>query len=112
MENQNSKGGGQDTDFLEHPTAEAVARALIASAKVLGEDPLAMNQDMRGAGKCRWPALEALKIIYPDTPWSAFGRMVGTSVPQQRTNGAKKTAWWPGLGLRAVEAALEALEPL
>lgn len=100
-----------DTCEMELPTSEAVARALVAAARKLGEDPL---RAFEASLRCRYVAGHALKIIYPAVSWVAIGRMVGIVGVSPATLFAqvKKVAWWAADGEAGVEAALEALETL
>lgn len=98
-------------DVEDMPSAEAVARAVVASAAILGEDPLSIA----GGGWCRarLPALKALKVFYPAYSWDRLGRLVGIpDTAQPRVQSAQRSAWWPELGEAAYLAAFEALEAL
>ena len=97
------------------PSADAVALALCASAKVLGESALNVAAP-DGAGakeglRFRFPAYEALKLFYPGRSARELGRLVGLmSTPSERLAGAHKASWWPEQGAAALNAAMEALE--
>lgn len=92
------------------PSADTVARALIASARALGESALDVSEPVGGL-RFRFPAYEALKLFYPARSAREVGRMVGLmSSPAERLAGAHKASWWPGPGAAALNAALEALE--
>ena len=94
------------------PTADAVAAAVVAAARVTGESPLLIAKRRKGV-HCRYPAMEALRVIYPATMWVALGRMVGIyQYPRQSLVNAKKARWYPTTGRAAFEAALEAMEAL
>lgn len=94
------------------PTARAVARALVAAAKVLGEDARQVYiAELPIGRRCRFPAFVALRATYPGCPVGALGRMTGIQTNHTFQIGkARAASWWPVKGEAAVEAALEALE--
>lgn len=94
----------------EIPTADAVAVAVIAAAKVTGDHPLAIG-DLKAQVRARFPAVRALEIFYGQVPLSRLGRYVGieTNVHQKLLS-AENAAWWSDHGRQAVEAACDALE--
>ena len=95
---------------FDYPTADAVAAAVVAAARVTGEDPLTVFDS---GPRCKLPAFEALTIIYPDAPVSHLARMVGINTnPMGRLKQGKTRSWWPEDGAPALDAALEALETL
>lgn len=108
---ENPAGGGRllPCSTEEAPTAEIVARAIVASANVLKGNPLEIEHAY--GARWRFPALAALAIIYPGCPFDALGRMVGIQESaKQRLNSAKRATWWAFEADAAIEAALEALE--
>lgn len=109
----NSGGGGWPmTSDGERPDALAVATALVAAARVTGEDPLGLVSEEQ-IRRFRFPAFEALRIIYPGMGPRDLGRLVAVSgKPIAQMVSVKATDWWPDEGARATEAALDALEAL
>lgn len=98
-------------DPEEIPTAEAVAAAVVAAARVTGEDPLSLADPV--GPRARFPALAALAVFYPECPPPMLGRCVGlNSNVRGRLDQAKNAKWWPEAGAAAVEAAVGALEAL
>lgn len=96
----------------EIPTADAVALAVIAAAKVLDEDPLSLG-DPNALQRFRWPAMAALNVFYPRVPWACLGPMVDVSAsPRVRLNQAQGARWWKPLGETAFAAAMTALETI
>lgn len=96
----------------EIPTAEAVALAVVAAAKVTGDHPLTIR-DPCHAVRARIPAVKALEVFYGQVPLSRLGRYVGIEANiHQKIVSAEKAAWWAGDGQRAFDAACAALETL
>jgi hypothetical protein len=97
-------------DPEEVPSAEAVARAVVASARITGEDPVAVVSQ-RGQGfRARYSALAALIVFYPLCPKSWLGRYVGGCDASNLKNQAQRSKWWAADGERAFEAACAVLE--
>lgn len=96
----------------EIPTPHAVAVAVVAAAKVTGEDPLDIG-DATAVVRARFPAVKALEIFYGEVPTTRLGRYVGVaSNIHTKLQGAQRAAWWNDQGLAAIEAACCALEKL
>lgn len=93
------------------PTAEAVARAVVAAARITDEDPLTVAD---GLGlRFRFAAMKALLTFYPEAGPLRIGRMVGVERnPMGRLQQAERSSWWRPQGKPAYEAAFEALEAL
>lgn len=96
---------------VELPTADAVARAVVAAARVLEEDPTRLRAPRQ---RWRFAAQAALKIVYPAASLSMLERVTGCASISGgiHLKAAQSTAWWKGEGQRAIEAALAALETL
>lgn len=90
------------------PTAAVVARALVAAARVLEEDPV---KALTGEAfpRCRFPAAHTLQAAYPALPISALGRMCGIGNPHAGLTQARKSKWWPDVGEAACKAAQAAI---
>lgn len=98
-------------DPEEIPTADAVAAAVVAAARVTGEDPLDVVQSKTGS-RARYAALDALIAFYPLCPKSWLGGYVGGCDASNLKNQAKKALWWAESGQPAVDAAMAVLEGL
>jgi hypothetical protein len=92
------------------PAAATVARAIVAAAKVTGEDPQLVADRNRYGLRFRSPVFAALRAKFPGASASALGRMVGLTNPTGQLNSAKLSAWWRDVGDRATEAALTVIE--
>lgn len=89
------------------PTAGQVARALVAAALVMDENPALLGREPL---RCRFPAMAALRVMFPCCDLKAMGRMLALDHAGTRLSQAKGSAWWPTLGNLALEASLCALE--
>lgn len=99
-----------EIDPEEIPPADAVAHALVAAARVTGENPLVVAHR---TGRFRIPALAALRAYYPLCPAHMIARYVGLPDGYPAAVAmAKKAAWWPRQGEPAVVAAMAVLEGL
>jgi hypothetical protein len=98
-------------DPEEIPTAEAVARALVAASRVTGENPVAVIES-RSTSRAKYAALDALLVFYPLCPKSWLARYVGGCEPSNLQNQAKKARWWGEVGAAASQAAMAVLEGL
>lgn len=97
-------------DPEEIPPAEAVARALVAAARVTGENPMVFA---KRTGRFRVPALAALRAFYPLCPAFMIARYVGLNDGYSAAVAmARNTVWWSADGQRAIDAAMAALEGL
>lgn len=97
-------------DPEEIPTADAVAHALVAAARVTGENPLLIA---KRTGRFRVPALGALRAFYPLCPAWMLARYVGLNDGYTATVAmAKKAVWWTQQGEPALAAAMDVLEGL
>jgi hypothetical protein len=102
------------------PSAHQVALALVAAARVTGENPVDFADLGKGLGqgggrRFRWPAFAALVALFPGCPGARLARCVGIPdrpAPLSRLGAMRggAAAWWPGFGDRAVEAAMAAVE--
>ncbi|MEH0194552.1 hypothetical protein V7S57_02335 [Caulobacter sp. CCNWLY153] len=94
----------------EIPTADAIAAAVVAVAKVTKEDPLAIGPGVLRP-RLTWPVLKALKIYYAAVSLNRLGSYLGVdSNASPRLAGAEKGSWWPVFGAQGFEAACAALE--
>lgn len=96
------------------PDAMAVARALVAAARALDEEPLEVfessPQTLRRR-RFRFAAFLALRDRYPQAGSAAIGRMTGVPAPHaHNASVAVGSKWWPKAGVRALQAAKRALE--
>lgn len=95
----------------ELPSPDAIAVAVVTAARVLGEDPSQIAAP--GWLRCRFPAVKALSVFYPDCTPQQLGRFVGfKSLTQQGINNALNFPWWNDEGDPAFAAAVDALEGL
>ena len=81
-------------------TADEIARAVVASARLFDEDPERIVQGLGGA-RARWYAFAALLGQFPQADYRAVARGCGfqadTSIANSRAQLAfhrRKTAWW------------------
>jgi hypothetical protein len=80
----------------EIPTSDIIARAIVAAARVLGEDPLDAAPDPdRPRPKAVKVAFHVVREFYPHYPASRLGPAMGLGhIALQHINAAKKLPWW------------------
>lgn len=93
----------------DFPAADDIAVALVAAAKVTGEDPMTLT-DSAAPRLFRLAALQALNQIFPAASWKALGALTAVEKPVAALSQAKRLDWWISLGAPATKAALAALE--
>lgn len=89
------------------PTADEVATAIVAAARLTGEDPVAC---IAGAPalRCRAFAFEALRSVFPEARVAGLGRCVGwqPSSTHGQIASAKTRSWWSDDAVDEVVGAL------
>lgn len=91
------------------PPAHAIAHAVVAAARITGEDPLRLPE--KEWLRCRFPAVKALRVFYPACDLERLGAYVGLiKLTEPMLRGTENARWWPVDGDRAYEAAVLALE--
>lgn len=89
------------------PNAGEVATAIVAAARLTGEDPVAC---IAGAPalRCRAIAFEALRLVFPDARVAGLGRCVGwqPSSTHGQIASAKSRSWWSDDAVDEVVGAL------
>lgn len=89
------------------PTADQVATAIVAAARLTGEDPVGCIAGAP-AMRCRAIAFEALRLVFPEARVPGLGRCVGwrpTSTTTCIAN-AKIRSWWSDDAVDEVVGAL------
>lgn len=101
-------------DPEERPTADQIARALVAAAKQTG-DTERLAQAARDLGefrnlvlRARWVALDALNQLYPRCGLATLAAKVGYlgANPMASLIAARTARWWSKPALDAVIAAI------
>lgn len=95
---------------MTFPTADQIALAVVTSARLVGESPLAV---VRGGARSRARvlAMESLKLAFPEFSWMAVARCCGHAHPraaQAAVLQAHDRAWWRDDLLDEVVGALVA----
>ena len=92
------------------PTADQIAIALVAAARALNEDPIAVARGVAGV-RSRHVALGALVAAFPDARRVGLARCLGYPTPpsaQAAVIHAKKARWWNELLVDEIVGALVA----
>lgn len=101
------------------PTADDVARAIVAAARETGEDPIGCIRGEMGQ-RCRHYAMHALVHVFGDMPRDTAAQLVGCpgkpryfwnnswgQVVKPNWNGRPKANWWDAAALSRVIKAIE-----
>lgn len=94
------------------PTAHDVALAIVAAARVLGENPLKVEKV--GHENFRFLAAFAIKTVFPNTTWRTLARFVGLNENglwlEARVASSCLKKWWTQERVERVVAAVVCAE--